>query len=326
MKRYDIYGIGAALVDTEISVTDEFLQEVGVEKGLMTLVDETKQQEITSHMMSKDVSCKLASGGSACNTVFAASCFGSKNFYSGKIANDENGAFFTNDLQSVDIDFHCEALESGTTGKCLVMITPDAERSMNTFLGANDEFSTSDIDIDALKASQYLYIEGYLVSSDTRKKAAIEAKTIAQQHSVKTSLSLSDPAMVQFFGDGIREMIGDGVDLLFGNKEEAMQLTGSSTLEETLEALKQYARTFAITLGAEGAVVFDGQQIVSIEGKAVKAIDTNGAGDMFAGAFLHAILNDQDYATAASFANNAAAKVVSQYGPRLAIEDHEKLV
>ncbi|KZY31864.1 MULTISPECIES: adenosine kinase [unclassified Oleiphilus] len=325
MQQYHVYGLGAALVDTEIEVTDEFLSQANIEKGLMTLVDETRQAEILELMKEHLVGSKRASGGSACNSIIAASYFGAKTYYSCKVSDDENGLFFQQDTQAAGVTTSDKAHPNGTTGKCLVMITPDAERTMNTFLGVSAELDEAQLDAKAIAQSEYLYIEGYLVTSPSGKQAAIKAREIAEQQGVKTAISLSDPGMVEFFGEGLKEMIGQQVDLLFCNKDEALAWTQSNNIEDAAEKLKETAKSFAITLGKDGALVYDGNEISIVAGVEAKAIDTNGAGDMFAGAFLYAITHDQTFAQAATLANRAAAQVVSQYGPRLRPEQHADL-
>ncbi len=325
MQRYHVYGLGAALVDTELEVSDEFLERANIEKGLMTLVDEARQAELLALLEDHLVGSKRASGGSACNSIIAASYFGAKTYYSCKVANDDNGEFFQHDTSLAGVASHNRNLPDGTTGKCLVMITPDAERTMNTFLGISETLSTDDLDIDALKASEYVYIEGYLVTSPSGKQAAIEARKVAQANGIKTAISLSDPGMVEFFADGLQEMIGEKVDLLFCNRDEALGWTKTTDIEAAAEALKSIANSFAITLGKDGALVFDGETFLTVPGEAAKAIDTNGAGDMFAGAFLYGITSGLSYEQAALLANKAAAKVVSQYGPRLRAEQHSEI-
>lgn len=325
MGPYHVYGLGAALVDTEVEVTDTFLQDAKIEKGLMTLVDETRQAQLLELMKDHLVGSNRSSGGSACNSIIAASYFGAKTFYSCKVANDDNGKFFHHDTQAAGVTTRAEDLPEGTTGKCLVMITPDAERTMNTYLGISETLDENDLDTEALKQSEYVYLEGYLVTSPTGRQAAIRARELAEQSGVKTALSLSDPGMVQFFRDGLQEMIGERVDLLFCNKDEALGWTNTDSIEAAAEALKNSARTFAITLGKDGALVFDGESLQSVAGEAAEAIDTNGAGDMFAGSFLYAITQGHSYAEAAKLANHAAALVVSQYGPRLKPEQHAEL-
>lgn len=324
---YYIYGIGAALVDTEIEVSDSDLARFNVEKGVMTLVDQTRQSELISLLEDHLVTATKASGGSGANSIIAAQYFGAQTFYSCKVADDDNGRFYLQDMSNAGVGIADNCLSSeGITGKCLVMITDDAERTMNTFLGVSATLGPQQIDVQALRNSQFTYIEGYLVTSPTGREAAIQLRTLAEQHRVKTAISLSDPGIVEFFYDGLREMIGNGVDLLFCNLAEALTFTRSHTLEAAVDELKAYTQTFAITLGSEGSVVFDGKQLHRVQAPAVKAIDTNGAGDMYAGAFLYGLSQGYTYYEAGRFANKAATKVVSQYGPRLAPEQHAELL
>ncbi len=327
MSNYNIYGIGAALVDTEIEITDKDLDTFNIDKGVMTLVDHDRQKELMEQLSEYLVASKRASGGSAANSIIAASYFGASTFYSCKVANDDNGTFYLKDLSDAKVKFHTNnGSTDGITGKCLVLITPDAERTMNTFLGISETLSVEDIDLDALKASEYAYIEGYLVTSETGRPAAKKLRELAQELGVKTAVSLSDPAMVEFFHDGLSDIIGEGVDLLFCNEDEALAFTKTSTIEAASEALKSIAKSFAITLGPKGALVFDGEKECSIAPHAVKAIDTNGAGDMFAGAFLYALTQGQDYEAAGKLASKAASVVVSQFGPRLRAEQHAEII
>ncbi len=327
MKKYHIYGLGAALVDTEIDVTDEDLINMSVEKGLMTLVDEERQHELTRHLEGHLVHAKRASGGSACNSIYAASCFGAKAYYSCKVANDSNGEFFLNDLKEAGVECNNQSHnDQGITGKCLVLISPDAERSMNTYLGISASLSVNELNQAAITESEYLYIEGYLVTSPSGLTAAIEAMKIANQHGVKTAISLSDPGMVDFFKEGLKEMIGDRVNLLFCNEAEAKGWTNTDDLDEAITLLKETADSFAVTLGAKGAIVYDGEKTIEIEPHSVQAIDTNGAGDMFAGAFLYAISHGHDFAQAGKLASLASATVVSDYGPRLHLDRHSELL
>ncbi len=326
-KQFDIYGIGAALVDIELEVSDEFLKSHRIEKGQMTLVTPETQNAVLKDIESKQVKTTQASGGSAANTIFAAACFGSTNYYSCKTANDTAGQFFVEDMQQANItctpnQTHCEL----PTGTCVVMVTPDAERTMNTYLAISESLSVEQINIDALRQSRYLYVEGYLATSDSGRAAAIEAKKIAQQNNCQTVLTFSDPAMVKFFKPQLDEMIGTGVDLLFCNEEEAMIWANTSTLSQTIEAIKPFCKQFAITRGAQGALVFDGKNFFDIPPCTVKAIDTNGAGDMFAGAFLYALNQGYSFEQAGILACKAAAKVVSQFGPRLARHQHKELL
>ena len=325
MKKYHVYGVGNALVDMEFEVEDAFFQQRGIDKGVMTLVDEERQYELISHLDAFEG--KKASGGSAANTIIAVNYFGGNAFYSCKVANDELGDFYVDDLQAAGVDSNVgDGRKDGVTGKCLVMVTPDAERTMNTFLGITETFSVDELHHDAIKNSEYLYIEGYLVTSDTGRHAAIEARKIAEEAGVKTALTFSDPAMVEFFKSGLAEMLGDGVDLLFCNEAEAKSWSGSDDLNQALESLKSVAKTFAVTLGSKGAMIYDGKQMIEISPHQVKAIDSNGAGDMFAGAFIYGITHGHSFYEAGNIASLAAARVVSQFGPRLKAEDHKDII
>jgi fructokinase len=315
--RYHVYGLGAALVDTEIDVSDRDLHAMGVEKGLMTLVDEARQQQLLDHLSAHLVQSKRASGGSAANTIIAVSQFGGRAFYSCKVADDDNGRFYRDDMHRAGVACHAQPEPTGITGKCLVLITPDAERSMNTFLGASAGLGVADLVPEALAASDYLYVEGYLVTSPAGREAAIRAREIAERSGVKTALSFSDPGIVAHFRDGLREMLGERIDLLFCNREEALSWAQTDDLEQAIAALKRIANTFAITLGAAGALVYDGERLHDIAPVAVAAVDTNGAGDMFAGAFLYGLTQGYAFPLAGKLASLAAATVVSDYGPRL---------
>ena len=321
MKKYNIYGIGAALVDTEVEVSDAFLSKASIDKGVMTLVDEARQSELLAALGSENSHLVRKCGGSVCNSVVAASSLGAKIFFSGKVADDSDGGLYINDLKDAGVDFHSAGQEPGITGKCLVMVTDDAERTMNTFLGASEGLSAREIDQAALVDSEWFYVEGYLVTDEARTAVTKAAVELAKASGVKIAISLSDPFVVAVFGDALREVIGGGVDLIFCNKDEAMAFTGTDSLEAAAEGLKQYTKTFAITDGANGAITFDGTSLDQSEGVEAKAIDTNGAGDMFAGAFLYAITAGKNYGWAASLANDCAAKVVARFGPRLDPDD-----
>jgi len=325
MATYNIYGMGAALVDTEVEVSDAFLAAANIDKGVMTLVDEPRQAELLEALASENTHMLRKCGGSVCNSVVAASSLGAKIFFSGKVADDADGQLYINDLQHAGVDFQSAGQESGITGKCLVMVTDDAERTMNTFLGASEALSEREIDQAALVDSEWFYVEGYLVTDEARTLATKIAVETAKASGVKVAISLSDPFVVAVFGDALREVIGGGVDLIFCNKDEAMAFTGTESLEAAADALKQVTKTFAITDGANGAITFDGHIMNQSKGVEAKAIDTNGAGDMFAGAFLYAITSGKGYAWAASLANDCAARVVAQFGPRLEASEFDAI-
>ena len=327
MAHYDLYGLGNALVDTEYQVSDAQLASLGVEKGMMTLIDNTQLGEIEKRLRDQGNFIKQSSGGSAANSMIAAANFGSTVFYSCKVADDELGRFYYKDLiaSGVATNLH-EIREQGTTGRCLVMVTDDAERTMNTYLGITGELGAHEIDETALRASKILYIEGYLASSEKARNAAIRAYQIANEAGILVALTFSDPSMVTYFKDQIKEMVGNGVDLLFCNENEAMTWTQKDTIEDALAALTDTASQWVCTRGAHGASFFDGKSQFDIPGRQVTPVDTNGAGDMCAGAFLYGLSNSWSFEKSARFGMHASGHLVTQYGPRLPLSAHITLL
>ena len=323
---YHVYGIGNALVDMEFEVSPDVLQKLNIDKGVMTLVDETRQDELLHQL--NQAGGKRSCGGSAANTMVAIAQLGGKGFYSCKVANDDTGSFYLKDLLGCGVKTNLQNgdREPGTTGKCLVMITPDADRTMNTFLGITANLSETELVPEALADSEYLYIEGYLVSSPSAKAAAIKAREMAQAAGVKTALSLSDPNMVEFFKSGLLDMIGSGLDFVFANEDEALKMADTQTLSEAVEHLKTLTKGFAITRGDRGSIIFDGQEMMEIEPVPVKAIDTVGAGDMYAGAFLYGITQGMSFAKAGKLASLASSRIVTRFGPRLETEAMQSLL
>ena len=324
-NKYHVYGVGNALVDMEFEVTPELLEELEIAKGVMTLVDEDRQTHLVEQLNGR--LGKQSSGGSAANTMVAIGQFGGQGFYSCKVANDEAGIFYLEDLRrcGVDTNLHNGDHEAGITGKCLVLVTPDADRTMNTFLGITGNLSEKELVPEAIVASEYLYIEGYLVSSPTGKKAAIKAREIAENSGVKTTLSLSDPNMVNFFKEGLMQIIGSGLDFIFSNEAEALKMAETEDISQAISLLQKLAKGFAITRGGKGSLIFDGQQIIEIPSVPVQAIDTVGAGDMYAGAFLYGITQGMNYEKAGNLASLAASRIVTSFGPRLETEEIQAL-
>ena len=325
MKKYHVYGLGNALVDLEFEVEDGFLNLMQIEKGVMTLVDEDAQHRLMTHLDAFEGN--RASGGSAANTLIAVGAMGGSAYYSCKVADDDLGHFYLHDLQQAGVDTNIDGTHAdGITGKCLVMVTPDAERTMHTFLGISSELSVNEISDDHIMASEYLYMEGYLVTSPSAKEANIHARKIAERNGVKTAFTFSDPAIVEHFHQELTETIGDGIDLLFCNESEALNYTGKDSIEGAIEVIKTFAKNFAITLGSKGAVVYDGTRTHAIAPFPIKAVDTNGAGDMFAGAYLYGITHGYAVADAGKLASLASSHVVRQFGPRLPVADYAKLL
>lgn len=326
MKKYDVYGIGNAIVDIVTEVEYDFFEKNGIEKGVMTLVDEKRQLELMKVIDMKK--SKMTGGGSAGNTVTAINQFGGKSFYSCLVARDELGKFFLDDIRrnGIDTNLTHNACPPGHSGRCLVMTTPDAHRTMNTFLGVSSFLSPEHLDERAIKDSTFIYLEGYLVASPKGLEAIKEAKKIAEKNGIDVALTFSDPSMVKYFSTQMSEILGASVDLLFCNEEEAMIYTGTDSLHEAREKLRDIAKRFVITLGENGALIFDGDTYINIEPYKTTAIDTNGAGDMFSGAFMYGITHGHSYAQAGKLASLASSKVVAQFGPRMETQQVRKIL
>lgn len=325
MAKYDVYGVGNALVDTEFEVPDSFFEEHGIEKGLMTLVSHEEQAHRVNILKESCSVKKQSGGGSAGNTMYALSQFGAKGFYACKVANDETGDFFLEQLGQNNIATNIATREDGTSGKCLIMVSPDAERTMNTYLGISETLSIEDIDFDVVLESEYVYLEGFLVTSATAKAAIKEIKAFAEKHNIKTALTFSDPAVVQYFKDDVNDVLGDGIDLLFCNEQELALWADTDDFEAGCALMQSKAKQFVVTRGPDGAVVFDGEKYISVPGNPVDAIDTNGAGDLFAGSFLYGITQGNDFTTSAKLACLASSKVVTKFGPRLDSAQHAEI-
>jgi sugar/nucleoside kinase (ribokinase family) len=325
MKSFDVYALGNALVDMEYEVSPEDLKHLSIDKGVMTLVDEAHQLRIMEHL--RERRHHRGSGGSAANSVIALAQLGGTGWYSCKVADDELGHFYLKDLRDGGIATRDTSfLEQGDTGRCVVLVTPDSDRTMCTYLGISGNLSLHELDQDALKASKWFYTEGYLVTSDTARVAAIEARKLCERHGVKTALSLSDPNMVRFFKDGLTDMIGERVDMIFANEEEAMGMADADNLDEAMAYLKTVAREFAITRGPKGALVWDGAQAIDIDPVPVTPIDTVGAGDMFAGAFLYGLTQGWSHQRAGDLASAASAKLVTSLGPRISKDETQTVL
>lgn len=317
-KNHHVYGIGNALVDYEYEVSPQFLEQMDIDKGLMTLVDEQRQHFLLGQL--DNFQHQRSCGGSAANTMIAIGQLGGNSFYSCKVASDEAGRFYYEDLLSngVKTNLGRDTLEEGVTGKCMVFVTPDADRTMNSFLGITSNFSMQEVCEENLIQAEYLYIEGYLVTSPTAKEAAIKCRKLAKSNGVKTSLTFSDPGIVEHFKDGFIEIMGEEkLDLLFCNEAEALSFTQESELSGAINKLKDYAHSFAITMGARGAVIISENREIEVLPPKVKAVDTNGAGDLFAGAFLYGITNGMGMGDAGKLACACSSELVTQFGARL---------
>jgi len=316
MSGYDVYGVGNALVDMEYRVEPRDLETMGIDKGVMTLIDVDHQSELMVYLGDRLVN--RSAGGSAANTVIALAQLGGRGFYTCKVADDELGALYADDLRANGVETNArECSEDGYTGRCLVFVTPDADRTMATYLGITGGLSENELVPEALQAAQYVYLEGYLATSPSARDAAVRARQMAAASGVKTALSLSDPGIVANFGVPLREMVGDGLDLIFANADEAMGMADADDLDGAVEWMKRAAREFVITRGPQGSLVYDGSDLVEVPARAVDPLDTVGAGDMFAGAFLYGRTHGWSHADAARLASAEAARLITSYGARL---------
>ncbi len=320
MSHYDLYAIGNALVDSEYEVTDAQLQAMGVEKRHMTLIDMPRRTALLSAV--RGLHSRRTGGGSAGNTVVALAQLGGRAFYSCRVADDELGAFYRDDLQANGVDSNLNHTKPpvGQTGSCMVMVTPDAERSMSTFLGATADIDGTALHPQDIAKSKVYYMEGYLAASPTGLAAALQGRSVAKAAGVKLAATLSDMSMINFCRAGLEAMLSNeqgGLDYLFCNEEEATTWCATSDLDTVCQQISQLARVVCLTRGANGCIVLESGNRTVVPAAQVTAVDTNGAGDMFAGAFLYAVTQGYGLTQAAWLACQAAGAVVTQYGNRL---------
>ena len=325
MKKYDVFGIGNALVDCVILVTEKFLEDNSIEKGVMTLVDDDKQKSIIEKIKNSDPF--IQSGGSVTNSVYTLSQLGGSGFQSFLISDDDHGKLFLEDLKKSRVNvssknfYHCD----GMTGSCLVLTTPDAERTMNTCLGVSSKYSVKNINFDDLALSKYLYVEGYLVTSDIAVDAIKKSIAFCKENDVKISLTFSDLSMVKYFKEKFDEILTEKIDLLFCNREEALTYTDEDDFNKCCDNLLKLSETVVITNGKEGSTIITKSQRIKINPHPVQAIDTVGAGDTFAGAFLYGINNGLNFEKSGNLASELSSKVVTKLGPRLDADTIESI-
>lgn len=313
---FDVYGIGNALVDIQAQVDDADVHAAGFEKGIMTLVDDAQQQQVLDQLNGRDLN--RCAGGSAANTIVGVADFGGKAAYCGKVAKDEIGDFFLQDMRKLGITIDVPQADSGQSGTCAILITPDAQRTMLTNLGVSATLGEQDVDEEILKASRYVYIEGYLLTGEATRKAAYRAIDLAKKHNVKVAFTASDPFLVNMIRQEIIDLIEGPVDLFFCNEEEAKSLTEMDDPIECARDIHRHAENVALTLGPNGSILMHDGEVIAIEGVSVDAIDTTGAGDMYAGGLLYGITNGMTWKQAGHLASHAAARIVSQLGARMA--------
>jgi len=310
----NVYGVGNAIMDLQVQCDDAFLEANGIEKGIMTLTSEEDQQKILTALKKHKV--HTCSGGSAANTIVGIADMGGKVAYVGKTGSDNFGLQYATELQDLGIHFGAKASHE-TTGTCVVLITPDAQRTMLTNLGVSATLTPDDIDEDVLKNAEYVYVEGYLFAGDSTKEAALHAIALAKKNNVKVALTISDPFLIDICRDDFVRLMQNDVDLLFCNEDEAKALTGKDDPIDAAHAIHKHCSNVALTLGANGSIIMHEGQAIAIEGTEVEAVDTTGAGDMYAAGVLYGITNGLTWKQAGHLASHAAGKIVAQLGARL---------
>ena len=322
----DVYGVGNAIVDVIAEVDEQFLSEVSLEKGHMTLVDNKQMAELENKLSSAPK--KIMSGGSAANTIFAVQAFGGSTAYACRLTDDSNGQHFFRDFSEsgISIDNLSPAIE-GATGQCLVLVTPDAERTMATNLGVSANLTNSCIDQKVLSESKIVYLEGYLGTSEKSTGVALQAREIALEAGAEVALTLSDAAILSPFRSAFESFIGEGIEILFCNEQECLTWSGTDRIDLAITEMRDFAKEIYITLGAKGSIAISSDGIEEVETDQVVAVDTNGAGDLFAGACLYARTQKLTSKECALFANKCAGAIVQEYGARFSsANDYKKLI
>jgi len=311
---YDVYGVGNAIMDLQVQCDDAFLEKNGIEKGIMTLTEPDRQQAILDALANHHI--HYCSGGSAANTIVGIADMGGKTAYASKTGNDGFGHQYLDEFKQLGIDSQVDAAQ-GDTGTCVVLITPDAQRTMLTHLGVSVSLSEADIDAAAIAKAKYLYVEGYLFTGPSTKAAALKSIELAKQAGVKVALTVSDPFLIDMCRDEFQALIEGPVDLLFCNEDEASALTGEENPIDAAHAIHKHCENVALTLGKKGSIIMHDGEALPVEGVEVEAIDTTGAGDMYAAGVLYGITHGLTWQQAGHLGSHAAAKVVAQLGARL---------
>lgn len=318
--KNDISAIGNALVDTVFKVPQELIEELGLEIDQMTLSSAEEQAPIIKRLIESGAETISDCGGSATNSLVAAASYGASCFHACKVTNDEDGTRYLDSLKEAGVSHkgNMASTDSMPTGKCLILVTPDAKRTMTTSLSISSYMDDRDLDLDEIANSKIVYIEGYMVTSDENYKCVLEILNHLKKFpEVKIALSLSDPGIVAGFKNKFEEIESFGLHYLFGNDDEAIAFVGAANLDEAFAELQSRSYTSVITMGEEGSAVVNSNEIIKTPRVNIEPVDTNGAGDMFAGSFMYALLQDHDLKSCAEFANFGAARVVETFGPRL---------
>lgn len=317
---YDVVGIGNALVDVIAHADDSFIEHQELVKGSMTLIDTDRALQLYTALGS----AIEMSGGSAANTVCGVSSFGGRSAYIGKVGRDDLGQVFGHDMLAVGVHFQPGRLLDGVpTGRCIIVVTPDAQRTMNTYLGVSSFMEPEDIDTDLVSLGKVLYMEGYLFDRDDAKRAFRHAARAAHAAGREVSLSLSDSFCVDRHRADFQALVADEVDILFGNERELLSLYEIDNFEAAIAAIRQDSSLAVITRGPQGATIITRDELIDIPAEHVAhVIDTTGAGDLFASGFLYGYTAGRTLAECGRLGSLAAAEVISHVGPRPLVELH----
>jgi sugar/nucleoside kinase (ribokinase family) len=311
---FDVVGIGNALVDVLSHESDAFVEANGLVKGAMTLIDTERAETIYAAMGG----AIEASGGSAANTISGIASFGGAAAFIGRVRDDQLGTVFAHDLRATGATFRCAPASDGSpTGRCLIVVTPDAERTMNTYLGASEFLGPEDVDGDLIAAAQVTYLEGYLFDRPEAQEAYWKASRIAHDAGRRVSLTLSDTFCVERHKQAWRTLVSDQVDILFANEGEAMALYEVDSLEAELAHVKAAVEIAAVTSGPKGTlIVHDGQVLEIPAHPAERVVDTTGAGDLYAAGFLFGYTSGRTLEDCGRLGSMAATAVLGHTGPR----------
>jgi sugar/nucleoside kinase (ribokinase family) len=310
----DVVGIGNAIVDVLAQADDSFILAEKVAKGAMTLIDEQRAEALYKRMGPG----LEASGGSAANTIAGIASLGGKAAYIGKVADDLLGKVFAHDLRAAGVKYNTAPLKGGpTTARCLILVTPDAQRTMNTFLGASVEFEPGDVDRDLVAAAQVTYLEGYLFDRPRAKEAFRQAAEIAHQAGRKVSLTLSDPFCVDRHRADFRALVRGHVDILFANEAEICSLYETRNFDAAAREVRPECEIAVLTRSEKGAIVVTAEDKIAVPAAPVaKVVDTTGAGDLFASGFLYGFTRDKDLAHCTKLGALCAAEIIAHFGAR----------
>ena len=309
----DVVCIGNALVDILAHGDDTLLERLGSQKGTMHMVDAARAEEVYAAMGA----AAEASGGSAANTAAGIASFGGNAAYIGRVADDTFGHVFTHDLRAVGVRFDAPPASNGQpTGRCLVIVTPDAQRTMYTFLGAASELDPGFVDETLVSAAQVTFLEGYLWDQPPAKEAIRRAASGAHGAGRRVALTLSDPFCVERHRDEFLELVEHEIDVLFANEQEIRLLYEVDNFDDALQHVRGHCEIAALTRGARGSVIVAGDEVHVIDPAPVQVVDTTGAGDLYAAGFLYGLTHGHDLATAGRLGSLAASEVISHIAAR----------